>query len=130
MILVSGKTYGGGEVIFRKGDHADSLFLILEGSVDIVLDGGAKLTELTKGKYFGEMGALTARPRSTTAITHEDGTVLREIPWDKMDECFETNPEIILELMKTGKIMISQENLFDDIMITSCHDKKTSEEND
>jgi len=26
---------------------------------------------------------------------------------------------IILELMKTGKIYISQENLFDDIMITS-----------
>ena len=27
---------------------------------------------------------------------------------------------IILELMKTGKIQIVQENLFDDIMITSC----------
>ena len=26
---------------------------------------------------------------------------------------------IILELMKTGKINISQENIFDDIMITS-----------
>lgn len=29
---------------------------------------------------------------------------------------------IILELMKTGKIKISQENLFDDIIITSCHE--------
>ena len=28
---------------------------------------------------------------------------------------------IILELMKTGKIKISQENLFDDILITSCY---------
>ena len=27
---------------------------------------------------------------------------------------------IILELMKVGKILISQENIFDDIIITSC----------
>ena len=62
---MSQKTYGKGEVIFQKGDYGDSLFQILKGSVDIVLDGGkdnAVLTELTEGKFFGEMGALTACP--------------------------------------------------------------------
>ena len=81
---MSQKTYGKGEVIFRKGDHGDSLFQILKGSVDIVLDGGkdnAVLTELAEGKFFGEMGALTACPCSATAIAHEDGTVLQEIAW-------------------------------------------------
>ncbi|MBR0386566.1 MAG: cyclic nucleotide-binding domain-containing protein [Clostridia bacterium] len=100
---MSQKTYGKGEVIFQKGDYGDSLFQILKGSVNIVLDGGkdnAVLTELTEGKFFGEMGALTACPRSATAIVHEDGTVLREIAWEEMDACFGTNPEIILELMK------------------------------
>ena len=100
---MSQKTYGKGEVIFQKGGYGDSLFQILKGSVDIVLDGGkdnAVLTELTEGKFFGEMGALTACPRSATAIVHKDGTVLREIAWEEMDACFGTNPEIILELMK------------------------------
>ena len=61
-----------GEVIFRKGDPSDAAYLITHGQVEIAQDRPDGETEsvavLRRGEYFGEMGAIEARPRSASAI--------------------------------------------------------------
>ena len=64
-------TYVAGEVIFTQGDHADLVYVIEEGSVEIFRteSGGTEeqLAVLPAGQYFGELGPLLGFPRSASA---------------------------------------------------------------
>ena len=59
-----------GQVLFREGDTADSVFRLVSGSVDILreLDGDRILLgTVGAGQFIGEMGVVENRPRSATA---------------------------------------------------------------
>src|SRR5215831_15532256 len=62
--------FAEGQVLFREGDPADSVFRLLSGSVDILreLDGDPILLgTVGAGQFIGEMGVVENRPRSATA---------------------------------------------------------------
>jgi CRP/FNR family transcriptional regulator, cyclic AMP receptor protein len=59
-----------GQVLFREGDPADSVFRLLSGAVDILreLDGDPILLgRVGAGQFIGEMGVVENRPRNATA---------------------------------------------------------------
>ena len=62
--------YIEGESVFEQGDHADLVYTIDEGEVEVVrvlADGGEELlATLVPGQYFGELGALLGYPRSAS----------------------------------------------------------------
>ncbi|MCY0147035.1 SulP family inorganic anion transporter [Hoeflea sp. G2-23] len=65
-----------GEVLFEQGQSGDSLYLILSGSVSIVINlpGGQSLTVRTMraGSILGEMAVYTGSPRSASALARQD----------------------------------------------------------
>lgn len=70
-----------GEVIFHLGDPGGSLFVIVSGSVKILVpadDGGdaAILTSIGAGGFFGELALLDGAPRSATAVALEPVSAL------------------------------------------------------
>ena len=68
-----------GEVIFHEGDVGDYLYIITEGSVDILqmLDGKQqKIACLGKGEFFGEVALLNQRTRTATIRCNEATDVL------------------------------------------------------
>jgi putative ABC transport system ATP-binding protein len=68
--------YLGGEVVFRQNDHADLVYVIEEGEVEVYreLAGGGEepLATLGQGQYFGELGALLGFPRSASVRAVSD----------------------------------------------------------
>jgi len=64
-----------GEVIVHKGDPGDTLFVILQGQVKIVLpaESGeeALLAVLDEGEFFGELSLIDGEPRSATIVASE-----------------------------------------------------------
>ncbi|MCB0161108.1 MAG: cyclic nucleotide-binding domain-containing protein [Caldilineaceae bacterium] len=61
------KSYAPGDVIFRKGDRGNYMYVVMEGEVDIVLDG-AHIRTLEPGAIFGEMSLIDDSPRSADAV--------------------------------------------------------------
>jgi CRP-like cAMP-binding protein len=61
-----------GQIILRKGDRGEKLFIILSGSVEIIGDYGTPIAVLGKGEIFGEMSLLTGSPVSTKVRALED----------------------------------------------------------
>ena len=57
------RTFEAGDPVVRAGDPGDELFVILEGSAD-VMRGGTKLATFGVGEFFGEIAVLDGRPRS------------------------------------------------------------------
>ncbi|HLV10835.1 MAG TPA: cyclic nucleotide-binding domain-containing protein [Trueperaceae bacterium] len=60
-----------GERIFQAGDAATEMYVLLEGTVDIQLDG-RQIEELHPGSVFGEMAIVDSTPRSADAVARTD----------------------------------------------------------
>ena len=60
-------TFGAGESIFEQGDHAELIYVVKSGEVDVIrvlADGGEELlTQLGPDQYFGELGPFLGFPR-------------------------------------------------------------------
>lgn len=78
--LMTERQYVRGEVVFREGDPASELFLMIEGKVRIVTDYGSPeetiLNELVAPSYFGEMAILDDKARSATVAVIDDTRLL------------------------------------------------------
>ncbi|HYN33703.1 MAG TPA: ATP-binding cassette domain-containing protein [Ilumatobacteraceae bacterium] len=63
-------TFAAGESIFEQGDHAELIYVVKSGEVDVIrvlADGGEELlTKLGPDQYFGELGPFLGFPRSAS----------------------------------------------------------------
>ncbi|MBX3231394.1 MAG: cyclic nucleotide-binding domain-containing protein [Labilithrix sp.] len=81
-----------GEVLMREGEIANTLYLILEGTV-IVTKGERVLAELGEREVVGEMALLDAAPRSATVSAATDVSTL-ELHRDPFEQIMSDRPEI------------------------------------
>ncbi len=83
------------EVIFHQGDPGDSLHIVDEGAVKIILpspDGEeAIIATLREGDFFGELALLDGAPRSATAVALDSTTTLT-LPRDALLEQLDQDP--------------------------------------
>lgn len=97
-------TYQKGDVIFRQGEYAATMYDICSGSVGIFADyqmpEEKQLAVLPAGEVFGEMGLIECYPRSATAVAMEDGTQVQEISSAEFSSYFNDSPEKVLAVMK------------------------------
>lgn len=63
--------FAAGTAIFRQGDLGDYMYVIMEGEVDVLVDGKYVRT-LKDGEVFGEMALIDDQPRSADAIARTD----------------------------------------------------------
>ncbi|MFH1465673.1 MAG: cyclic nucleotide-binding domain-containing protein [Pseudomonadota bacterium] len=78
--LAEERQLASGEILFRQGDPADHIYLVLRGSllVRAVVPGGDELVLglATTGDIIGEMGLLECAPRSATLACEAEATLL------------------------------------------------------
>ena len=103
--------YGTGEVVFPEGNDSKELFIIIQGSVDILVNPAlvsdqanetsqpVTIATLRRGQSFGEIALVDRGLRSATARAAEDQTSLLIIPRDKLMLLCETYPNLGYRLM-------------------------------
>jgi CRP/FNR family cyclic AMP-dependent transcriptional regulator len=65
-----------GEVVVQEGETGESLFIIVDGRVEVV-DDNRVLNQLGARAVFGELSLLDSSPRSATIRALEETTLLR-----------------------------------------------------
>ncbi len=65
-----------GDVLYREGEEADALYLVLEGDIRLS-QGERELTRAEAGQAFGTWALFDDEPRLATAVAHADTTLLR-----------------------------------------------------
>lgn len=68
-----------GEVIFKRNDYSNSFYSVLHGTVKIRVErdeGDTTVFTLPSGDFFGEIGLLSGRRRSGTAVGGKDSVIL------------------------------------------------------
>jgi small-conductance mechanosensitive channel/CRP-like cAMP-binding protein len=93
--------FAEGEVILREGDEGDSLYVIENGSVRVMLarDTGLieQVAQLGPGDFFGEMSLLTGSPRSATVVALKQTDCLTLHKPD-LHTLLESRPQIAAEI--------------------------------
>lgn len=100
------ESFARGEVVFRKGEPSDSMYLVQSGQVDVVLDGEEglvperePLASLGAGSFVGELGLLLNEPRSATLLAVTDSELLALSRAD-LDELLEQHPAVAVDLSR------------------------------
>lgn len=83
------RKYKKGEVLFRKGDVAKEMFLIVTGAF-LVKEIGV---ELSAGRIMGELGFIAPKNRRTQTVQSLDNGEVLTITYDKLLELYFQNPE-------------------------------------
>lgn len=96
-------TFAPNQELFHQGDHGDAAYIVIEGAVDILVDGPSgnmiKVASLGKNELIGEIAILVDIPRTATARAAEEVTTLvvsKELFFRLVIEF----PEIGIEIMR------------------------------
>jgi CRP-like cAMP-binding protein len=78
---VSEVSVPAGKHLAEEGEYAYDLFIIKDGSAEVIQDGKA-VAELGPGEFFGEMGVLEKARRNATVVAKTPMTLLTLTSWD------------------------------------------------
>ncbi|HPC83282.1 MAG TPA: cyclic nucleotide-binding domain-containing protein [Thermoanaerobaculaceae bacterium] len=91
------RSFHADETIVREGDPGLSLFLIEEGTVEVITKDQAGqplvLGKMGAGEFFGEVAVLTGRPRTATIVAKSQVTAI-EIYRDTLERIAERFPAV------------------------------------
>jgi CRP-like cAMP-binding protein len=70
-----------GQILFRQGDAANALYVVVEGAVVPIAEGAEgegrrKLAVIERGNFVGEIGLMTKQPRNATVAALVESTLV------------------------------------------------------
>jgi CRP/FNR family transcriptional regulator, cyclic AMP receptor protein len=94
---VESKKFGAGEKLIRFGEVDTSFFILIEGTVEIVIeqpDGEPHvLSNIPKGSVFGEIAFFDGQPRSATILSRVHGSALK-ISRESFEQLANSHPKV------------------------------------
>lgn len=97
------QTYGEGEVVFKRGDLATSMMVVVEGKIQIssprLEDDKIVFATMHSGDVFGEIALIDGHHRSADATVLEP-TELLILERDDFLGTLEHNPKLCIDLLK------------------------------
>jgi CRP/FNR family transcriptional regulator, cyclic AMP receptor protein len=87
---------GAGELIFRKGEVAEAMYLVASGRFELVETG----LGVPQGAVVGELGMLAPDTRRTQSLLCRDAGDILALSYDRFEELYFQNPEFGLEFLK------------------------------
>ena len=97
------KQFPAHQVIFREGETAHEMYVVLEGKVMIskFIPGAGEeaLAFIERGGYFGEMALIDNAPRSADAKAYAEGAVVLAIPREVLEGILDINRISSLRLL-------------------------------
>lgn len=103
--------FSQGQKIFSQGDSGDGLYLILRGTVEVIVHG-TSIKQLSQGNFFGEISLIANIPRTATIVATEP-SVFFKISADSFWE-------VLVQHMDLGVFLetISENRLREDLEFT------------
>jgi CRP-like cAMP-binding protein len=86
-----------GEVVFRQGDRAYDMFIVLDGTLVVSRDD-VYIADIGPGGFAGEMALLTDFPRNATVTSKTDVRLLH-IDARSLQNLLESIPQIAVKML-------------------------------
>lgn len=96
------RSFAAGEVVYDVGDDGSTLFVVQHGHIELVRpgeDGEHTVGRFGPGEFFGEMGVLLNRARSTRALASTEARLL-EVDGATFEGMCVEQPEIAIRVIQ------------------------------
>ncbi len=99
------RSYPHGAVLVRQDDVGDSMFLVIDGRLSVVVSFGTgafatqkEVAQLCAGAVMGEMSLVLGKPRSATCVVASDTAAVAEIARSAIIRLLNSRPCLAREL--------------------------------
>jgi CRP/FNR family transcriptional regulator, cyclic AMP receptor protein len=90
--------FSAGQTVFAEGTPADGMYAVLDGEVDIVMEGKVRET-VRQGGFFGELALLDDHPRSATAVARTN-SIVAVVNAKRFETLVQQTPFFALQVMQ------------------------------
>jgi small-conductance mechanosensitive channel/CRP-like cAMP-binding protein len=90
---IATRQYAAKKALVTAGETGKSMFMVVEGVVDVLAPNGARLASLSPGAFFGERSLLTGEPRLADVRARTD-VVAYELKHKDLRILTERRPEV------------------------------------
>lgn len=87
-----------GDVVIRQGDNTAEVFTLIEGALDVSVDG-VRVGEVLRDEIFGALAAAADTARTATVTAREQSVVL-SVPRDQFLSMIQSRPTTTLKLVQ------------------------------
>ncbi|CAG0923635.1 unnamed protein product, partial [Notodromas monacha] len=102
-----------GTILFRQGDVGHSWYIILKGSVNVVIQGRGTVTTLGEGDDFGKLALLNNATRAATIVLREDNCHFLRVDKDDFNRILRDVEANTVRLQEHGKDVLVLERVTD-----------------
>lgn len=94
------ENFAGGDTIVAEGDDADSLFLVVEGGVNVAKRDGQFLAFLGPGGFFGEMALFSTASKRTADVEAASDTKCAVVNKSFIHDFCNSNPSAGIKIYR------------------------------
>ncbi|MCZ8156885.1 MAG: cyclic nucleotide-binding domain-containing protein [Leptospira sp.] len=108
-----------GKIIFKEGEMNNSMYIILQGNVEIyftVNNSQTRLAIMKPGDFFGEMALFSSNPRSATARTITAADLATIESKQQLENFLVKNPKFAAKMVSIMADRLARTN---ELLITS-----------
>ncbi|CAH1994986.1 unnamed protein product [Acanthoscelides obtectus] len=115
-----------GSVLFHQGDEGRSWYIILRGSVDVVIHGKGTVNTLHEGDDFGKLALINDAPRAATIVLRENNCHFLRVDKDNFNRILRDVEANTVRLKEHGKdVLILEKITTNTRQVFSSHFKYT-----
>lgn len=108
-----------GTILFHQGDEGRLWYIIIKGSVDVVIHGKGTVCSLTEGDDFGKLALVNDAPRAATIVTTQDNCQFLSVDKDDFNRILKDVEANTVRLKEHGQDVLILQN----VLTTSTNDK-------
>ena len=127
--ICSEQNYAKDTVLFKKGDVADCLYILEQGTIKLIIENGGSITYSLSdpGEVFGWASMLESGLRTASGVCATDLKAVK-IEKNELDAIFNLHPEVGLMVLKRLAKVISERlsNAYRDLLSARVHDTTPS----
>jgi CRP-like cAMP-binding protein len=91
--------FAAGQFIVRQGQVGSGLYVVIDGSVNVIKGADEQIANLKPGEFFGELSVIDQQPRNASVQAAHATTCLAVASWDLLS-LLEQDPALSLNLIK------------------------------
>ncbi|KAJ9588304.1 hypothetical protein L9F63_018328, partial [Diploptera punctata] len=114
-----------GTVLFNQGDEGRSWYIILRGSVDVVIHGKGTVTTLQEGDDFGKLALINDAPRAATIVLRENNCHFLRVDKENFNRILRDVEANTVRLKEHGQDVLVLEKISPSHSVAYSHFKYT-----
>lgn len=91
--------FSSGEMLIRQGDMGDSLYIVVDGEVSVVIAGVGEVAKRSSRSTIGELAIISREPRSADCLCLSEVTALR-LTFEDFWELLAIKPSLALGVIR------------------------------